>query len=84
MIAAHLYEQPVELPAHVLPDVASVVMRCLAKSPGDRYPDVASLAAALAASSVVEWTSDQARDWWIRVGRGGTRLGELAADSANT
>jgi serine/threonine-protein kinase len=47
MLAAHLYETP-ELPAGVPADLAAVVMRCLAKAPADRFPDVASLDAALA------------------------------------
>jgi serine/threonine-protein kinase len=52
-LAAHLYEKPEplctrrpELPA----ELEAVVLRCLAKDPKDRFPDVKSLDRALAAS----------------------------------
>jgi serine/threonine-protein kinase len=51
MLAAHLYEQP-QPPAGVPADLAAVVLRCLAKAPADRFPDVASLDAALAGADL--------------------------------
>jgi eukaryotic-like serine/threonine-protein kinase len=53
MLAAHLYEKP-ELVSARRPDVPAdleaVVLRCLAKEPEERFPDVKSLDRALAAS----------------------------------
>jgi eukaryotic-like serine/threonine-protein kinase len=52
MIAAHLYEEPERLSAHRpdLPgDLEVVALRCLAKKPEGRFPDVESLDRALAA-----------------------------------
>jgi serine/threonine-protein kinase len=47
MLAAHLYEQPEPLPG-VPADLEAVVLRCLAKAPADRFPDMETLDAALA------------------------------------
>ena len=60
VLAAHLYEVPAALPAGVPADLAAVVMRCLAKAPTDRWPDAASLEAALAAVAVPAWTAADA------------------------
>jgi tetratricopeptide (TPR) repeat protein len=50
LLMAHVVQQPAPL-AQVAPQVAPalghVIMRCLAKEPADRWPDAASLAAAL-------------------------------------
>jgi serine/threonine-protein kinase len=52
MLAAHLYEAP-EPPSRRRPDVPAdleaVVLRCLEKDPGARYPDATALDVALAA-----------------------------------
>src|SRR5262249_36829315 len=51
MIAAHLYEAPQPLSRHrpdVPADLGAVVLRCLAKEPEKRFPDVGSLDRALA------------------------------------
>lgn len=42
----------------------ATLMRCLEKSPDDRYPDATALDAALAAVEVPPWTEDQAGAWW--------------------
>lgn len=69
MIAAHLYETPAALPADVPADLAAVVLRCLAKSPAERWPDVAALDAALSAVSVPPWAAGDAAAWWERAAR---------------
>ena len=55
-LIAHLHEDvvpPGERAPHPVPhDVEAIVMRCLAKSPGDRFADGRALADALAASCV--------------------------------
>src|SRR5262249_25508786 len=68
VIAAHPYEAP-EPPSRHCPGVPSdlegVVLRCLAKPPAGRFPDVASLAAALAGcASASGWSPDEAAAWW--------------------
>jgi eukaryotic-like serine/threonine-protein kinase len=46
-------------------DLEQVVMRCLSKKPGDRFPDTASLAAALGAcAEAVNWSPRHAAEWW--------------------
>ncbi len=66
VLAAHLYETPASLPAEIPPDLAAVVMRCLAKAPDERWPDAPSLESAFAQTSVSIWTTDEARAWWSR------------------
>lgn len=70
MLAAHLYEPPAPLPAEVPPALAAVVMRCLAKARSERWPDAASLEAALAGASVAAWTAGDAAGWWERAADG--------------
>jgi serine/threonine-protein kinase len=50
-------------------DLQRVVGRCLEKDPDRRYPDALALDKALAAcQGVDEWTAEQAREWWRRIG----------------
>jgi serine/threonine-protein kinase len=71
-MAAHLSEQVVppdalqpELPA----EVVRIVVRCLAKDPMQRYPDVATVESALAGCSRHgAWSSARAADWWKSIG----------------
>ena len=60
---------PVVPPSQVRPDVPhdleEVVLRCLAKKPGDRYPSVKDLGAALdACTCAALWGPRQADEWW--------------------
>jgi hypothetical protein len=65
----HLHSAPVvpseRLGRAVPADLEAIVLRCLAKSPGDRYPTAAELERALSTcASAGEWTADRARSWW--------------------
>jgi serine/threonine protein kinase len=64
-----LARDPVEPPSRfrpgLPPDLERVVLRCLAKSPADRYPDADSLDRDLAACAAdTEWDFARAADWW--------------------
>lgn len=53
------------------PDLDAIVLRCLAKSPGERFPDMASLIAALDAVGLERpWSRGRAREWWELHGPG--------------
>jgi len=68
VLIAHAHDEPVppsqhrrDLPA----DVESIVLRCLAKRPDDRFADAAGLATALADCEAADrWTRDLAAAWW--------------------
>jgi serine/threonine-protein kinase len=67
--AQHLHSAPVapseRLGRAVPADLEAIVLRCLAKSPGDRYATAAELERALAAcAAAAEWNADRARAWW--------------------
>jgi serine/threonine-protein kinase len=68
MLAAHLYEPPPPLTSRcpgVPAELEAVVIKCLAKAPGDRYADVRSLDTALRACNTVgPWTEEDAAQWW--------------------
>ena len=50
-----------EIPA----DLEEVILRCLSKSPDDRFADVAELDKALDdCADVEEWNHSHATDWW--------------------
>jgi eukaryotic-like serine/threonine-protein kinase len=66
----HLHTTP-ERPSSRLgrpvpPGLEDVLMRCLEKSPGQRYATATALAEALLACGVGEWTQADARGWWQR------------------
>jgi tRNA A-37 threonylcarbamoyl transferase component Bud32 len=67
--AHHMYTTPVppsERLGKPLPaELDAMVLRCLAKSPAERYQTAGEVMNALVACSVPdEWTSDTARAWW--------------------
>ena len=71
--AKHLHSAPVppsERLGHAVPaDLEAIVLRCLAKSPGDRYATAADLGRALAACNAADdWSADRARAWWKQRG----------------
>src|SRR5262249_2590264 len=74
LLHAHAYEPVVpnfEFTQTVPPDLQRVILRCLEKNPGRRYPDAVSLEKELAAcSGIGEWTSDRAEEWWRPLGNG--------------
>ncbi len=70
VMIAHAHQE-VEPPSRHNPtipaDLEQVILRCLAKSPKDRFPDAPSLERALAAcSDVGGWSREEAAAWWNR------------------
>jgi serine/threonine-protein kinase len=68
IIKAHTSD-PFQPPTEVNPDIPAdlelVIIRCLSKLPGNRFPDAASLDRALAACQCAgQWTDESANDWW--------------------
>lgn len=67
-LAAHLYEAPAPLENYredMPPELEAIILRCLAKSPADRYPNVESLASALnVCGGIKPWTEEAAAAWW--------------------
>jgi serine/threonine-protein kinase len=73
VVAAQLYETPAPPSRHrpdVPADLETVVLRCLAKAPADRFPDVAGLDAALAACACAgQWSAAEAAAWGRQASR---------------
>ena len=69
VLIAHARREPTPLSESVtsIPaDLEQVVLRCLAKSPDERYPDARSLEQALAACECADaWTDEDAAEWWL-------------------
>lgn len=73
IVTAHLLKPPpapsARSPVPVPQDLEEVILRCLAKSPDDRYADGAGLLEALdACATTTEWNKHDARRWWDEVG----------------
>lgn len=68
VLAAHMYEKPIPLSIRVPgvdPFLDAVILRCLAKKPGDRYPDVEAVMHALkTCADAGAWTQAEAAAWW--------------------
>jgi serine/threonine-protein kinase len=80
MLIAHLQEPPKPLTEH-RPDIPGelqeIVLRCLAKAPGERFPDAASLDQALTGcAAALPWSEAEAAAWW--------RLGAEAGGRGDT
>ncbi len=67
-LIAHARDQavpPAQYKVGLAEDLDAIVMRCLAKSPDDRFPDALSLERALAECSYADrWNLHEARAWW--------------------
>ena len=76
VLVAHVRDAvvpPSKLKPDVPADLEQVILRCLAKKPDDRYPDVTSLERALAGCNVADrWTQEDAAGWWREIGRDGS------------
>ena len=72
LLMAHA-NKPVRSPSKIVPtipaDLEDVVLRCLAKKPGNRFQDVESLERALADCRCADqWTEEKAAMWWSDTG----------------
>ena len=87
VLAAHI-DEPVVAPRSCRPDVPedleAVVLRCLAKDPGERFPDAACLEQALrACGSAGDWIESDAAAWWAALPARLEFNGSHVADPAN-
>jgi serine/threonine-protein kinase len=61
-------EPPSQVREGIPADVEQVVLRCLAKAPDERFPDVAALEKALGACLCADqWDDQRAAAWWQQV-----------------
>ncbi len=85
ILVAHMTEPAPPLrPARpeVPEDLERIVLRCLAKKAGDRFPDAAALDHALAACACAgQWTEDAAAAWWDARGGAAAAGGVSAAET---
>jgi serine/threonine-protein kinase len=68
LVLKHIQSEPVPPSLRVgrpVPEALErVILGCLAKSPGARPPDAATLADALTRAGADDWTQSDARGWW--------------------
>ncbi|MCR4415227.1 MAG: serine/threonine protein kinase [Thermoguttaceae bacterium] len=73
VMAAHIHEEVVPPSQHrpgIPADLEQVILRCLAKSPEDRFSDAASLCAALSRCEAADgWSREHAARWWRGIDR---------------
>jgi serine/threonine-protein kinase len=84
LLAAHLHTAPVpireRLGRAVPPDLEALILRGLAKSPGDRPPSAAAFREALLRCDAPAWTQEDARAWWLTRGDRALRAERRGAD----
>jgi serine/threonine protein kinase len=66
---------PTQLRPEIPADFEQVILRCLAKKPDDRFPDVKALGKALAnCATAIEWNAEKAEEWWAETSRSSTSI----------
>ncbi len=82
VMIAHVRDEvirPSQHHADVPADLEAVILRCVAKIPADRFPDVESLDQALAECAAADqWTQWQAARWWQERGQADAALQETS------
>src|SRR5262249_26688898 len=82
VMIAHVHDEVVRPSKHqadVPADLEQVILRCLAKSPEDRFQDVESLEQALAECAAAnQWTQSHAVRWWHENDQTHTTVRELS------
>lgn len=66
-------------------DVESIVLRCLAKHPDDRFQDAASLEQALSSCAAADqWSQFHAEDWWNKHSQASVQSKETVKSASQT
>jgi len=67
MLMAHVHDRPTaprEIRPELSPDLEALILRCLAKKPDERFPNIHRVDRALAECAAADWDSERAREWW--------------------